>query len=201
MAGRPQECDRAEAVRRAALQFWRTGLEGTSVDDLVASTGMNRFGLYGELGGKKGLFLKACDAYSRESSERLLEPLRTAPEPVAALKQFFRLIIDRQLSSDTAVPSGCFMARTLSHEAETDPEIRQAVRAHFKRFELGLAQTLARAAGCSPASAPVRTGALLLLNTLFGLLQTVQLHPSRSVLNRIADAAVRDAVQLCRGDS
>lgn len=198
MVGRPKKCDRAEAVRRAALQFWRTGLEGTSVDDLVASTGMNRFGLYGELGGKKGLFLKACDTYTRDSAERLLEPLRSAKEPIGALKQFFRLLIDRQLDSDSGVPAGCFMAQTLANEAANDPEIRQAVKAHFKRIESGLAHALARAAGVNPRSAQVRTGALLLLNTLFGLLQTARLHPSKSVLIRIADAAVRDSVQLCR---
>lgn len=198
MAGRPQECDRAEAARRAALQFWRTGLEGTSVDALVAETGMNRFGLYGELGGKKGLFLKACESYSEQSRRQLIEPLMAARDARLGLRRLFSTLIDTQLSRDPKVPHGCFMARTLSDEASSDPEIELTVKRHFEALELAFSESLARSAGLKSPNRSTRAGGLLLINTLFGLLQTARLHPSKPVLRRIADRAIQDAIELSK---
>lgn len=53
---RPRTFDEAEAVTRAARTFRARGYEATSVDDLLAATGMNRASLYSVFGSKYGLF-------------------------------------------------------------------------------------------------------------------------------------------------
>jgi TetR/AcrR family transcriptional repressor of nem operon len=55
--GRPPSFERADAIRSAAGSFLRTGYEGTSIDDLVRSTGVHRGSLYQAFGSKRGLFL------------------------------------------------------------------------------------------------------------------------------------------------
>ncbi len=197
MSGRPQECDRERVAQLAIARFWRQGLAGTSVEELVADTGLNRFGLYGELGGKKGLFLKACAAYAEESRKRLIDPLRKAADPETGLRQFFQVIVEGQLGPKGAAPRGCLLANTLAEDASGDAEIGQLVHGHFAELEEALAQLLERAAA-SPrrpsATRAARAGAQCLLTTLFGILQTARLHPSRPVLTAIAERAVHDAI-------
>jgi len=56
---RPREFDLNEALQAAMLLFWERGYEATSIDDLLQQMGINRASLYGTLGQKRELFLKA----------------------------------------------------------------------------------------------------------------------------------------------
>ena len=60
--GLTRSFDEAEVLARAAAAFVSTGFEGTSVDDLVAATGLFRGSLYKAFGSKRGLFLAALGA-------------------------------------------------------------------------------------------------------------------------------------------
>ncbi|MGE5163663.1 MAG: helix-turn-helix domain-containing protein, partial [Sphingobacteriales bacterium] len=51
--GRPRAYNPDTALARAADVFWRNGYDGTSLDDLVAATGMNRPSLYAAFGDKR----------------------------------------------------------------------------------------------------------------------------------------------------
>lgn len=57
--GRNRSFDESEVVDRAARQFLATGYEATSLDDLVAATGLHRGSLYKAFGSKRGLFVAA----------------------------------------------------------------------------------------------------------------------------------------------
>ena len=59
--GRPRAYDPQVALARAAAVFWKAGYAGTSLDDLVAATGMNRPSLYAAFGDKR-------DSISRRSN-------------------------------------------------------------------------------------------------------------------------------------
>lgn len=54
--GRPRQFSETDAVAAAAAVLARRGFAGTSVDDLVRATGVNRASLYGVFGSKDGLF-------------------------------------------------------------------------------------------------------------------------------------------------
>jgi AcrR family transcriptional regulator len=54
---RTRSFNEADVITIAANTFLRTGYEGTSVDDLVAATGVHRGSLYKAFGSKRGLFL------------------------------------------------------------------------------------------------------------------------------------------------
>ena len=51
-----------EAIEKSMFAFWQYGF-GLGVRSLEEKTGINRFMLQTELGGKEGLFIKALDAY------------------------------------------------------------------------------------------------------------------------------------------
>ncbi|MDF2823773.1 MAG: transcriptional regulator TetR family [Mycobacterium sp.] len=60
--GRPRKFDEEAAVDAAAAVFRHGGYAATSVDHLVAATGVHRGSLYGVFGSKHGLFLRVLDA-------------------------------------------------------------------------------------------------------------------------------------------
>ncbi len=57
--GRNRSFNESEVVDLAAKQFLATGYEATSIDDLVAATGLHRGSLYKAFGSKRGLFVAA----------------------------------------------------------------------------------------------------------------------------------------------
>jgi TetR/AcrR family transcriptional repressor of nem operon len=60
---RPREFDRDVVLETAMDVFWCKGFEGTSIQDLVEATGVNRGSLYGAFGDKETLFAEALDYY------------------------------------------------------------------------------------------------------------------------------------------
>ena len=63
---RPRRFDPDEVVDRSMREFWERGYRDTSVDDIVEATGVQPGSLYNAFpGGKRGLFLKALDRYSK----------------------------------------------------------------------------------------------------------------------------------------
>jgi TetR/AcrR family transcriptional repressor of nem operon len=56
---RHKEFERQQALEKAMETFWRYGYEGTSIQNLVESMGINRGSLYDTFGDKRSLFLAA----------------------------------------------------------------------------------------------------------------------------------------------
>jgi TetR/AcrR family transcriptional repressor of nem operon len=197
MAGRPIECDRKEATRKATQHFWRNGYSHTSVADLVEETGLNRFCLYGEFKGKKGLFLKSCHLYSESCRANLLKPLAESTNAEAGLRRLFAQVISRLL--DTSNPNGCMMIDSLAGDAGKDAEILRVLQGHFSAWESAFAEALHRAAGKSAKPAGTKKGAATLLNTLLGLPNHARLHPQKERLESIADAAIKMSLAAACG--
>ena len=89
--GRPRAYDPQVALARAAETFWKAGYAGTSLDDLVAATGMNRPSLYAAFGDKRDLYLKTLEYYRDEGRALAREALADASDaarvPQALLRQ------------------------------------------------------------------------------------------------------------------
>src|SRR5215510_8193364 len=77
--GRPRAYDPDQAIARAAAQFWKAGYAGTSLDDLVAATGMNRPSLYAAFGDKRAIYLKTLDYYMEEGRALARDALADDP--------------------------------------------------------------------------------------------------------------------------
>lgn len=60
--GRPRQFSEPDALAAASAVIAHRGFAGTSVDDLVRATGVNRASLYGTFGSKDGLFRRCLAA-------------------------------------------------------------------------------------------------------------------------------------------
>jgi len=79
--GRPRKVDPNAALETAIELFWEKGYEGTSMNDLVAATGMAKPGLYATFGDKEAFYAKALTHYV-ERGWPLLDDLARSDAPI-----------------------------------------------------------------------------------------------------------------------
>src|SRR6187402_1618698 len=107
--GRPRAYDPAQALARAAEVFWKAGYAGTSLDDLVEATGMNRPSLYAAFGDKRDLYLKTLERYREEGRELARHALAGNPMLRVFLKRFYGKALELYLAGG---PRGCYSIGT-----------------------------------------------------------------------------------------
>ncbi len=69
--GRPRQFDTDAVLSAARAAFVRNGYRGTSIDDLLRATGLQRASLYSAFGSKRGLFIAALDRSGRTTGSDL----------------------------------------------------------------------------------------------------------------------------------
>ncbi len=87
--GRPKKYNNDEVLKQAMLQFWRSGYAETSLSDLEAATGVNRYSLYKGFGDKEELFELSLKYYYQHIIELMLAPLASPSPNLNHLKDFF----------------------------------------------------------------------------------------------------------------
>ena len=129
--GRPRGFDSGEVLGAATERFRTRGYAGTSLDDLVDATGLQRPSLYAAFGDKRALYLATLDR-TIERAMRGFDQLIAADLPIRqSLQAMFRTIIDGYLTGETG-PSGCIMVSTSATSAVDDAEIRARLAAFLK---------------------------------------------------------------------
>jgi AcrR family transcriptional regulator len=106
---RPREFDEDDVLDRALATFWEHGYEGTSIDDLVAATGLGRASLYGAFGDKEQIFARALERYCAHAGDALATGA-DEPSARAALVLLLRTLVVK--SSPKSGPRGCFLLST-----------------------------------------------------------------------------------------
>lgn len=108
--GRPRTFDENAALEAAMLAFWRGGYQATTLDDLMAATGMNRASLYATFGDKRRLFLRSLDLYLTKFELRTTLAAAAASSAREAMQSLLKSSIDRL--TDPAFPAGCLRINT-----------------------------------------------------------------------------------------
>ncbi len=126
--GRKKSYDRDEVLSRALDLFWRKGFEGTHLQELVEVTGLNRFGLYKEFGGKEGLFDEAMDLYLKQLAATQT-PLSREPKGMENIRTYFR-----ELEMDFFL-HGCFLTNSLTERNVINSETYGKMVLAFDGFQ------------------------------------------------------------------
>ena len=102
------------------FQFWESGFEGSSMQNLVDRMGISRQSLYDTYGNKRDLFEAALKKYREEVIEPKLEQLSDpARSPTELISEHLQSIAD---GSDR-MPIGCLLVRTATEISVEDSEI------------------------------------------------------------------------------
>jgi TetR/AcrR family transcriptional repressor of nem operon len=127
--------------------FWSRGYEGTSINDLVQSTGINRGSIYAGFDGKRGVFLAALDHYDELYVVRFLARFAAEYGPKDAILAAFRAAAEQVASPER--PAGCLIVNSAVELAPHDPEIAAVVDASLDELRAFLRGRIeaAKAAG------------------------------------------------------
>src|SRR5215470_6493052 len=137
---RPRQFDPDEVIDRSMREFWERGYRDTSVDDLVEVTGVQPGSLYNAFpGGKRGLFLKALDRYSKLVVPEKLGALEDVGAGLAELRAYFDGLVDDLITPEGRM--GCLMVNTAVELAAENSEIWE----HGGSYKQRLARNAKRA--------------------------------------------------------
>ena len=189
--GRPRQYDPEQALAKAAEAFWKQGYAATSLDDLVAATGMNRPSLYAAFGDKRDLYLKTLTRYQQQS--RAIGAKITADDPPLRvfLKRFYEAALEVYLATGDEA-RGCYSISTAPAQAVTDPAVRDFLAASIGGTDAFLAKQITRARERGEVPSDVDPHALAQLATaaLHTIAVRARVGVPRKQLRAVAAAAI-----------
>ena len=155
------------AISAAKEVFWQTGFDDTSVEDIVHATGLNRYALYSEFGGKLEIFLAVLEAYHLERKELFLRTLNDPDKsPLDAIREVSGFCIEQMANRH----AGCLMCNIGIEGSRHDDIISERVDTYLNEVRAAKegALTLAKERGeLNPLISP-KDGAALLVSNMLG---------------------------------
>ncbi len=103
---RTEVFNREEVLKKVRDLFWDKGFNGTSMNDLVETTGLNRSSLYNSFGNKMSLYKTVLIQYQNESQTIFQDALMRASNPKEAVHFIFENFIEEILKDFDG--KGCF---------------------------------------------------------------------------------------------
>ncbi len=168
--------DRERVIEDVMELFWRKGYNGTSMQDLVDVTGLNRSSFYNSFGDKFSLFEEALQYYQRQQDEFLQESFAEAKSPKMAIISLFKGISDdiRGGNQKGCMFTGC--TTEMSHE----PAVKDFLVANKDRVVTSFSTLLRQAQelGEIAMTKDPETIALYLFSSLQGLRLTSMIEPN-----------------------
>lgn len=133
---------RLMVIDKAAVLFNQKGFSGTSIQDILAATGLSKGGLYGHFEGKEEIaiagFLRAVERVREEVSAHT-RPFDSSLDKLKAVVYFYR---ERILTPP--VEGGCPIQNTAVEVDDTFPELREKVIDVLDEWQERIVKTLHR---------------------------------------------------------
>lgn len=113
--------DKNEVLEKVTYLFWEKGYNGTSMQDLVNATGLNRSSFYNTFkGGKLELFVEALKHYQSTQNQFVESFRKTTETPKEVIVSLFESI---QRDVHEGNVKGCFLANCTTELANLDENI------------------------------------------------------------------------------
>jgi AcrR family transcriptional regulator len=191
LRGRPRQYEPARALEAARDVFWAKGFNGTSLEDLETSTGMNRSSLYSAFGDKRTLYLRVLDGYRKMGREAMAEALSQDAPLAEALRRMYARAIDIYLGGERSA-LGCFIIGTAATEAANDPKIRASYAQGLHELDDQLEMRLRYAIENKelPPGADARVLARIACGVMNALALRARAGDSRTELKAISEGAI-----------
>lgn len=122
--------------------FWNGGYQGTSMDEIVNVTNIQKQSLYNAFGDKKSLFLKSLYFYHDDTTAVIKQIASDSKDTSAFLHKSFDFLIDRHKL--LSCPSGCFVLKTISEFGQSDPAVTKAINEITEEFDWILEEMIAK---------------------------------------------------------
>ena len=186
---RPKEYHREEVLDLATKLFWLKGFEGTSMNEMVEQTGLNKHSMYNEFGDKEGLFLASLDYYVSESTKDLGDILTKKPLGLSNIKAFFDNRVEYAASRTC---KGCLLLSSAIEKELLSDKINDRLQKMLTAFEGLLYDCLKAAQGKREISKQKDCKALAsyLFCFLAGLMTIGRRNTDKVALKKLTDVAL-----------
>ncbi len=127
-------------VEQTATLFNRKGFAGTSMKDITAATGLTKGAVYGHFENKEALALSAieyniCQLVTQLKNDT--DGQSTATEKLYSLLHFYEKYYDTM-----AMNGGCTLMNAAVDLDDTQPELFQKIKGHFRTWRRDLEQII-----------------------------------------------------------
>ncbi|WP_020539051.1 TetR/AcrR family transcriptional regulator [Lewinella cohaerens] len=136
---RYKEYNANNVLEKSFKLFWANGFRGTSINEIVNVTGVNRFSLYHEFENKKGILYASLNLYRDRYCQEKLDYLQKEGDLPDILKGFYLSFIDE----NNAIP-GCYFIHIATELADKDEKVRAIVDTYISEVESRLNALLQR---------------------------------------------------------
>lgn len=120
---RIEEFDKEAVLKTAMNVFWDKGYNGTSMQDLVDATGLNRSSIYNSFGSKLELYQTTLSYYQKESGGVFQKALLKAKNPLEAIFLIFKGFLPEILADEKG--KGCFSMNCKAEMGNQNQDIRK----------------------------------------------------------------------------
>ncbi len=186
---RPREYDRDEVLKKTTNLFWEKGFEATSINEVVARTGLNKHSLYNEFGDKERLFLLCIDEYVNKSIKELSDILTKKPLGLSNIEKLFDNRVDYAATKDC---KGCLLFNSVTEKEILSEEVNQKVKSLLSGFNVSFYSCLKAAQDMGEISNEKNCKILAsyLACFLSGLVNVGKNEEKRKELRNIVDVAL-----------
>lgn len=129
---RSEDFNREQVLDKAKNAFWMKGYNGTSMQDLVDATGLNRSSIYNSFGSKMELYQQSLKQYQSESStifDKAKQQDRTAIETIGLV---FVYALEDILGDQER--KGCMLINCHTEMGNQDEQLKALFSANQERL-------------------------------------------------------------------
>ena len=137
---RYKEFNRNNVLEKCLDIFWKQSFHGTSLNEIVKATNVNRFSLYNEFTNKRGILDAALKLY-KERYSRLYFLVKPGVQDLkSSLQQFYRNFLQTKLKH----PPGCFIIYTATELSDDDKQMTLYLTEYLAEVKDSLRNILAQ---------------------------------------------------------
>lgn len=140
---RYKEFNRNKILEDCIPLFWKQSYNGTSINEIVKATNVNRYSLYNEFKNKRGILDAAIELYLERYSRKYFSVVDTKND----LKSFLRGFYGSFIENKSKHPVGCFIIYIATEMADNDEGIKHLLIAYLKEVENNLKPILVKHTG------------------------------------------------------
>lgn len=189
--GRPREFDVDRVLEAATQQFWSTGYEATSLQDLLQTMRLSKSSLYQTFGNKHELFLRCLGHYQQSMVDELNQKLACSASAKQFLCDFLEGVIAEAKNSGSR--KGCFLVNTANELSQRDASIAVAVTNGTSNLSKVFRQAieLGKQQGEISSSASTRHLASYFMTAVSGLRTMVKAGAKKSTLKPVIELIIK----------
>lgn len=182
--------DREEVLNKVTELFWEKGFNGTSMQDIVDATQLNRSSIYNSFGDKQKLFQQTLLFYQQHQQAGVLDGLEKLPAKEAIRKIFEAVLeaIDMKINH-----RGCFLTNSTTELASQDDQTNKFLKSNLEGLTSLLQSILERGkvSGELNPKLNVEQTALYLFSSIQGIRVTAMLVPAKESIQAVIDRSLK----------